>query len=312
MRAEPLVLPAPAKLNLFLRITGRRADGYHALQTLYQLLDFGDEVRLEPLENDTIERSVAIPGVDEASDLSLRAAHLLQQTAQAQGRPMGGARIGVSKAIPQGSGLGGASTDAASVLLGLNALWQCGFDRRQLAELGLRLGADVPVFVHGYSAWAEGVGERLQPVALGKRWYVLLFPDEGASTAELFADPTLRRDGVPVAPPAATEAERGWSQGYEATQGPPAGARDWCALGNDFAPVLLKRSSAVADAWRFLENFGTPRLTGTGSTLFLEASDESVASRLTSTLKNHYNVRAVGGLDRSPALESLDRGPAAA
>lgn len=283
MGTDVLTLPAPAKLNLFLHVTGRRDDGYHTLQTVFQLLDWGDRVRLERLAGERVERAAPVEGVSETEDLTLRAARALQAAARAEGRPFGGARIALDKHIPLGSGLGGASTDAASVLLGLNALWGCGFDRPALARLGLALGADVPVFVHGRSAWAEGIGERLQPLTLGERWYVLLFPGVGASTADLFADPRLRRDAPPLVPEAGT---------------------DWCALGNDFLPVLLERAPRVAEAYRFLEGFGTPRLSGSGSTLYLEAADRAAAERLTSALKIHYNGRAVRGLDRSAALDA--------
>jgi 4-diphosphocytidyl-2-C-methyl-D-erythritol kinase len=284
--AERLELPAPAKLNLFLHVTGRRPDGYHELQTVFQLLDWGDCVRLERTTAQDIRRGAEIDGVDVQSDLSLEAARRLQEEARATGRPWGGAVVTVDKQIPQGSGMGGASSDAATVLLGLNALWACGFDEDALAGIGRSLGADVPVFVRGRSAWAEGIGDKLTPLPLGPRWYVLVFPEEGADTAALFADPTLRRDAPRL----------------------EAGARnDLCALGNDFLPVLLRRCPGIADTYRSLGEFGTPRLTGSGSTLFLEAPDEAAATRLTSTLKNHYNVRAVRGTDRSPVLDALTR-----
>lgn len=281
-----LVLPAPAKLNLFLEITGRRPDGYHELQTVFQLLDWGDEVRLEVTGDDRLARTAPVPGVSEDQDLSLRAARALRDAARATDRPHGGARITLDKRIPQGSGLGGASTDAATVLLGLNHVWGCGFDTEALAELGLSLGADVPVFVRGRSAWGEGVGERLTPLALGERWYVLVFPGEGASTAELFADPDLRRD---------------------APRRSPGDWPDRCSRDNAFLPVLLKRRPDLAELMEKLAAHGAPRLTGSGSTLFLEAADEGQARRLTSDLKKHYNVRAVRGTDRSITLDDLRR-----
>lgn len=282
--ADRLTLPAPAKLNLFLRITGRRADGYHLLQTVFQLLDWGDEVCLELRGNGRIERLLPLPGVSETNDLSLRAARALQERARRENRPWSGAAIGLHKHIPRGSGLGGASTDAATVLHGLNRLWNCGFSITELAELALGLGADVPVFVHGRSAWGEGIGEVLEPLVLGERWYVLLFPEEGAATAELFADPDLCRDARPLE---------------------PGTVEDYGSLGNAFLPVLAKRSPAVARAAGDLARFGAPRLSGSGSTLFLEASDEMDANRLTTALKKHYNVRAVRGTDRSLLLDHL-------
>jgi 4-diphosphocytidyl-2-C-methyl-D-erythritol kinase len=279
--SESLVLDAPAKLNLFLRVTGRRPDGYHTLQTVFQLLDWGDEVRLTRLNRETIRRDVDIEGVPASRDLAVRAARALQGLAREQGRPFAGAAIAVRKRIPQGSGLGGASTDAASVLLGLNELWQCGFSPRQLAALALELGADVPVFVGGHSAWAEGVGEMLTPLVLGPRWYVLVFPGLEASTASLFSDPGLERDSAPLTLQA---------------------GEYLCAYGNCFLPVLRAREPMLDKTVRRLSEFGVPRLTGTGSTLFLEAADEGEANRLTTALKKHYNVRPVQGVDRSPAL----------
>ena len=279
-----LRLPAPAKLNLFLRITGRRADGYHELQTLFQLLDWGDELELHGLEKGRLERAGHVPGVPAEADLSLRAARLLQERAQALGRPWAGARITLHKAIPLGSGLGGASSDAATVLLGLNALWGSGFSRAELTALGARLGADVPVFVQGDSAWAEGVGERLSPLALGERHYVLLLPGAGLATREMFADPELRRDAAP------------WSMALpEALP----------ALENDFLPLALKRSGLLRDAFKALQSLGPARMSGSGSTLFLEAMNETHANELTTALKNNYNVRAVRGVDRSPVYGAL-------
>jgi 4-diphosphocytidyl-2-C-methyl-D-erythritol kinase len=284
--SESLVLDAPAKLNLFLRVTGRRSDGYHNLQTVFQLLDWGDEVALTHLEGDTIRRVTDIEGVPVSRDLSVRAARLLQDTARKEGRPFAGAEISIRKRIPQGSGLGGASTDAASVLLGLNALWGCGFDRQRLAALGLELGADVPVFVGGRSAWAEGVGEVLTPLNLGPRWYVLVFPGVEIATVGLFADPELERDAAPLALDADC---------------------DLCAHGNAFLPLLRRREPVIAEVLDQLSEFGVPRLSGSGSTLYLEAADESESDRLTTALKNHYNVRAVRGLDESPVLSALDQ-----
>ncbi|MEE4172841.1 MAG: 4-(cytidine 5'-diphospho)-2-C-methyl-D-erythritol kinase [Xanthomonadales bacterium] len=284
MKTDTLVLPAPAKLNLFLRITGRRPDGYHDLQTVFQLLDWGDDVSLTRLEDGSIRRGADIEGVAVDDDLSLRAATALGEAARSADRPFGGAEVTVHKRIPQGSGLGGSSTDAATVLLGLNHLWGCGFSLGQLAEIGLQLGADVPVFVRGRSAWAEGIGDDLEPVALGERWYVLVFPRVHAATACLFADPELERNS-----PALPRELRG----------------DLCAHGNAFLPVLKKREPAVAEAVERLSAYGAPRLSGSGSTLYLEAVDEAEAHRLTTALKNHYNVRAVRGLDESPLHAAL-------
>lgn len=280
---ERAAWPAPAKLNLFLRILGRRPDGLHELQTVFQLLDWGDELLIEPTGEAVIMRLAEIDGVPPEQDLSLRAARLLQAECEV-GQ---GARIQVRKRIPQGAGLGGASSDAATVLVALNHLWGCGLAPGELAELGLRLGADVPLFVLGHSAWAEGVGERLTPVSLGRRYYVLVFPGLHVSTAAIFADPELPRHSAPL---------------------DPAATPDFDALGNDCAAVVLQRYPQLRELASELTAHGRPRMTGTGSTLFLRAASPAQAAQLTTSLKSRYNVRAVGGVDRSPLLQRLASG----
>ncbi|HSM10064.1 MAG TPA: 4-(cytidine 5'-diphospho)-2-C-methyl-D-erythritol kinase, partial [Lysobacter sp.] len=187
--------PAPAKLNLFLRITGRRADGFHLLQTVFRLLDWGDTIRLRVRDDGRIRRhGESAAGVSETDDLAVRAADLLQKATKT---PIG-ADIIVEKRIPQGGGFGGGSSDAATVLVALDALWGTGLGIARLAELGLQLGADVPVFVHGRNAWAEGVGESLVPVDLPPAWYVLVDPGVPAPTAALYRTPELTRDAAPA------------------------------------------------------------------------------------------------------------------
>lgn len=278
--------PAPAKLNLFLHVTGRRPDGYHRLQTLFQLLDWGDEVQVEVTRGERIMRGIDIKGVDEDQDLAIRAARLLQ----AECRPGRGATISVHKRIPQGSGLGGASSNAATVLVALNRLWNCGLSPGRLAELGLSLGADVPVFIHGFSAVAEGVGEALRPVTLGERHYVLLMPGIHVSTADVFADPHLVRN-TPLLDLSAT------------------GAADWDALQgtrNDCEAVALRRHPQLRAAAETLSAYGPARMTGSGSTFFLPVPDASEAKRVTTALETRYNARAVRGVDRSALLERLE------
>ena len=274
--------PAPAKLNLFLHVTGRRADGMHELQTLYQLLDWGDQLHIEAVPDGEIRRVTGHPDIAEAEDLGIRAARLLQ----AESGCRQGARIGVQKHIPLGSGLGGGSSDAATVLLALNELWACGLTRAELAGLGLKLGADVPVFVHGHSAWGEGIGEHLKPVELGERHYVLVFPGPGISTREVFNDPLLGRD-TPRMEPDKTELS---------------------ACRNDCERVVLARHSGIRDVMADLAGYGNPRMTGTGSCIFLSTENKNAADSVTSRLKSRYNVRAVRGVDRSPLLQKLSRG----
>lgn len=272
--------PAPAKINLFLRVTGRREDGYHNIQTLFQLLDWGDQIRIRPTRSPDIIRLPASYAVPAAEDLVVRAAQLLQKNTGCRR----GAEIGVDKKVPLGSGMGGGSSDAATVLLVLNRLWDCGIGVDDLADLGRGLGADVPVFVRGHSAMAEGVGERLQPVSLGERHYVVLFPGFSISTAEIFSDPDLPRDSKPV-----SLAEAISGQG-----------------GNDCEIVVRKRFPVLAGIMDSLRDWGRPVMTGTGSAIFMAMSDKKSAMSTANALKTLYNVRAVRGVDRSALLERLD------
>lgn len=275
--------PAPAKLNLFLRITGRRPDGYHDLQTVFRLLDWGDTVRLRPRADGQVRRlGDAVPGLAEQDDLAVRAALLLQ----AEAKCPQGADIVVEKRIPPGRGLGGGSSDAATVLLALNHLWQLDWDRDRLAGLGLRLGADVPVFVMGRNAWAEGVGERLEPVTLPPAWYLVVDPGVHAPTAELFQSVELTRDAAPAT---------------------IAGFISGPGLGNAFEPVLRRREPAVEAAFVALARFGTPQLTGTGSACFVEFAEREAAESALAGLPGGLQAWVAPGADRSPLLDALER-----
>jgi len=273
--------PAPAKLNRFLHVTGRRADGYHELQTLFQLLDWGDEIGIEATGEPSVTRLTEVAGLPAGEDLIVRAALLLQRETSSRR----GARLRIRKRVPMGAGLGGGSSDAATVLLVLNRLWGCGLSVSELAALGAQLGADVPVFIHGDTALATGVGERLEPLSLGPRHYVLVFPGIAISTREVFADPGLRRDSPPLA---RAEAIAGVGR-------------------NDCAEVVFRRYPAVARAADAVSRWGRPLLTGTGSTLFLEMDSREQAIRATHQMKNLYNVRAVSGVDRSPLHQMLEQ-----
>ncbi|MFM2440966.1 MAG: hypothetical protein RLZZ349_693, partial [Pseudomonadota bacterium] len=184
---------APAKINLFLHITGQRADGYHLLQTVFRLLDFYDTIQLKPTQDGAIKRVNDIAGVPEAQDLCVRAAKLLQQYSQSRL----GVEIIVEKRIPMGGGLGGGSSDAATVLMALNRLWQLNLSRAELLSLGLQLGADVPFFIYGTNAWAEGVGEQLQTISLKEAYYLVLTPNVHVSTAQIFANKQLTKNAIP-------------------------------------------------------------------------------------------------------------------
>lgn len=280
--------PAPAKLNLFLRITGRRDDGYHALQTVFRFLDWGDTVHLRPRADGRIVRQGGtLAAVPEAGDLSLRAAKIMQDASNCRQ----GADIRVEKRIPLGGGFGGGSSDAATVLAGLSALWRLDLGVERLAELGATLGADVPVFVHGRNAWAEGVGDRLTPLDLPPAWYLVVDPGVHAETAALFQSPELTRNAAPATIVDFVSAQ--------ASQGPP--------LGNAFEPVLRRREPAVEAAFVALSRFGSPRLTGSGSGCFVEFADRGSAEAAHAALPPGLAAWVAAGASRSPLLEALER-----
>ncbi len=282
--AAELTLPAPAKLNLMLHILGRRADGYHELQTLFQFLDFGDELGFSLRNDGKICLHTPVDGVSHDSNLIVRAARLLQQ----QTGCTLGADIWLDKRLPMGGGIGGGSSDAATTLLGLNHLWQLHCSEDHLAALGLSLGADVPVFVRGHAAFAEGVGEKLQPVTLSEPWFLVAIPQVLVSTAEIFSDPELTRDTPPIKVRSLLE----------------GGGR------NDCQPVVQKRYSEVHNALILLNKFVPTRLTGTGACVFgsfpNQDDADKVARQLPATLPSFIaQGRNVSMLHRK--LETLVR-----
>ena len=270
---------APAKLNLFLHVTGRRTDGYHGLQTLFQLIDLCDTITISLRADGLIERPVGPAGVAPDADLTLRAALALQR-ACGTGQ---GADLRVHKRIPQGGGLGGGSSDAATALLALNELWDCGLSLDDLASLALPLGADVPVFIRGSSAWAEGVGERLTPVSLPEAWYVIIYPGVGVSTQEVFQSPELTRNS-----PLITIRAFFQSGGH-----------------NDCEPVVRARSPEVAAAIDWLAREGSAQLTGTGSCVFTARGSAAEAERLAARVPERWMSFVARGLNTSPVHEQL-------
>jgi len=275
------VWPAPAKLNLFLRITGRRSDGYHLLQTVFRILEWGDTVHIRVRDDGAVHRvGPAVPGVDEADDLTVRAANLLRSAANCSK----GADIRIEKRVPAGGGFGGGSSDAATVLVALDALWETGLGVERLAALGLQLGADVPVFVRGENAWAEGVGEQLSPVELPPAWYVLADPGVHAPTATLFKSPELTRDA-----PAATMSDFVSS----------------VPLGNAFEPVLRAREPAVEAVFAALSRIGSPRLTGSGSGCFVEFASREAAEAALVALPTGLRAWVAEGAQASPLHRAL-------
>jgi len=282
MGAEPLKslrLPCPAKLNLFLHVTGRRNDGYHELQTVFQLLDFGDEIEI----GGTAERNIAVrcPGLDLAKEdnLAWRAARRLQERFGVAA----GADIRIDKRIPVGGGLGGGSSNAATVLLALNRLWNLGCSTDELADVGVELGADVPVFVRGSSAWAEGTGECLRPLAIPPRHYLVIVPNCAVSTADVFSSRELTRNGSPITIAAFFE----------------GGGR------NDCESVVRRLYPEVDKALRWLEKFGRSRLTGSGACAFASFESKARAEAVYRELPGEWSGFVAAGIDRSPVPEAL-------
>jgi len=275
-----LILPAPAKLNLFLHITGRRNDGYHNLQTVFQLLDFSDQITLERNDSGRIRRLKGLESVPEESDLCMRAARLLKQHVKSPW----GVDISIEKILPIGGGIGGGSSDAATVLLGLNKIWGCQLELSQLAALGLELGADVPVFIHGYSAWAEGVGEQITPINLPENWFLVIYPKISVSTAEIFNDQALTRDCEPIKIARFLK------------------GNDFSQLSNVFDPVVRKQYPPIAAALDWLSQFSKARLTGTGSCLFAPFRCEEDANQVLEKLPNKWQGFVAKGVNQSPLL----------
>lgn len=269
--------PAPAKLNLFLHVVGRRADGYHLLQSVFRLIDRCDTVHLTLRDDGRVVRENALPGVPVDHDLTVRAARLLQAHAPAGA----GVSIRLEKVLPMGGGLGGGSSDAATVLLALNRLWQANLSREALQELALQLGADVPVFVFGQTAFAEGVGEILRPVGAPPAWYVVLIPPVQVPTATIFAAPELTRDtpAIKIAP-------------FSAGMGR-----------NDLQPVVVNRYPEVARHLAWLAQFGEARMTGSGACVFAAFGTEAAAREVLHQLPGTMRGFVAQGLDRHPLYD---------
>ncbi|PTA87750.1 4-(cytidine 5'-diphospho)-2-C-methyl-D-erythritol kinase [Kluyvera sp. Nf5] len=277
--------PAPAKLNLFLYITGQRADGYHTLQTLFQFLDYGDTLSFEPRTDGVIRLLTPIEGVQEEENLIVRAARLLMQQAHKTGRlPAGsGADIQIDKRLPMGGGLGGGSSNAATVLVALNHLWHCGLSVDELAELGLALGADVPVFVRGHAAFAEGVGEILTPVEPEEKWYLVAHPGVSIPTPTIFRDPELPRN----TPKRSIETLLK------------------CEFSNDCEVIARKRFRKVDEALTWLLEYAPSRLTGTGACVFAEFDTESAALQVLEQAPAWLRGFVARGVNLSPLASAL-------
>jgi 4-diphosphocytidyl-2-C-methyl-D-erythritol kinase len=267
--------PAPAKVNLFLHVVGRRADGYHLLQTVFRFLDIGDILRFTPRDDDAVVPALPLPGVPAAQDLTVRAALALRE-AGGIGR---GVTISLKKRLPLGGGLGGGSSDAATTLIALNQLWGCGLSSPELQRIGLALGADVPVFLHGRSTFAEGVGERFTDVTPAPAWYLVLVPPVAVPTAEIFGAPDLRRDTPAIVP-------ADWRDGFG---------------GNDLEPVACRLYPEVRRHLDWLRALGAPaRMSGSGACCFAEFGDEAAARAAHARLPADMRGFVARGIDRHP------------
>ena len=276
--------PAPAKLNLMLRVTGRRADGYHLLQTVFRFIDFGDSLRFRVRRDGVIARVHDIAGVAHEADLCVRAARLLQRVS---GTPLG-ADIKLEKRLPLGGGLGGGSSDAATTLLALNHLWRLALTRLQLIDFAIKLGADVPVFVFGENALAEGIGEQLKALELPPAWYVVLCPPVAVPTAAVFAHPDLKRDSKKVT-----------IQGFSGA----GGGNIFVAAGNDLQALVIRLYPEVARHLAWLSGFGAAMMTGSGACVFAPFDSEAAARQVLAQLPADMRGFVAQGLPRHPLYE---------
>ncbi len=272
--------PAPAKLNLMLRIVGRRDDGYHLLQTVFQFVDLCDWLTFYPSDDGEVRLLKTIPGVAENDDLTVRAAKLLKNETGCRH----GVRIQIEKNLPMGGGLGGGSSDAATTLIVLNKLWGLELPQERLLTMGLMLGADVPVFVHGHASWAEGVGEKLQSIDIPEKWFVIIKPECHVETKQIFCAKNLTRDSKYITMHDFIEGDHK----------------------NDCLPVVSQLYPLVAGALGELSGFAESRLTGTGACVFAEFDSRSEAQNAFESLKRKWVAYLAKGMNKSPLLELLN------
>jgi 4-diphosphocytidyl-2-C-methyl-D-erythritol kinase len=277
--------PAPAKLNLFLHVVGRRPDGYHLLQTAFQLIDHGDLLHFTLRDDDRIVRTTELAGVPEESDLIVRAARLLQTAATAKfpGKVFG-ADIAIDKQLPMGGGLGGGSSDAATTLMALDHLWQTGLTRQELMALGLQLGADVPFFIFGRNAFAEGIGEQMQAIDTPPTWFVVIEPGVSVPTARIFSSPELTRDSKPVRITDFSRAIAGYGK-------------------NDLQVVACKLFPPIAEAVEWLGHYGDARMTGSGACVFCGFAQESKADEVLESVPAYWKAWKAKALARHPLVD---------
>lgn len=286
MRAALHDCPAPAKLNLFLHVTGRRADGYHLLQSVFQLIDLCDTLHFDLRDDGAILRTTEIAGVPADSDLCVRAARLLQATASGRGSAARGVDIAIDKRLPMGGGIGGGSSDAATTLIALNHLWQTGLSRDELMQLGLQLGADVPFFLLGQNAFVEGIGEQLTPIATPPAWFVLVHPGVLVPTPDIFQSAELTRNSKVV------------TMSDFSKRLPVFGK-------NDLQAVAARAFPPVADALQWLSDHGDARMTGSGACVFAAFPSENDADAVLRQVPPRWRSWKARALDRHPLASLL-------
>ncbi|VAW60355.1 4-diphosphocytidyl-2-C-methyl-D-erythritol kinase [hydrothermal vent metagenome] len=275
--------PAPAKLNLFLQITGQREDGYHNLQTVFQFLDVADRLRFVVREDEKIVRKTDNEGIKSEDDLVIKAANALQAASGVNK----GADIYLQKILPMGGGVGGGSSDAATTLVVLNYLWNAGLSEDELAETGLSLGADVPVFIRGHAAFAEGVGEKLEAISPLESWYLMVQPDVHVSTSEIFTHAQLTRDSSII-------------KTCDLQIGTANEAQKFAELGNVFEPIVAKQHPEIADVIQYLRKYTQARLTGSGACVFGVFENKEAAQNVLAQLPDYWTAFVARGLNCSP------------
>jgi 4-diphosphocytidyl-2-C-methyl-D-erythritol kinase len=277
---------APAKLNLFLHVTGRREDGYHLLQSVFQLIDLHDVLHFDLRDDGEIVRSTEVAGVPADTDLIVRAARLLKETAAARSIEVPGASIAIEKRLPMGGGIGGGSSDAATTLIALNHLWNTGFSRAELMKLGVQLGADVPFFLLGRNAFVEGIGERLTPMVTPATWFVLIHPGVSVPTPAIFTAPELTRDTKAVTIADFSKCLPGFGK-------------------NDLQAVAARAFPPVADALEWLSDAGDARMTGSGACVFAAFASETEADAVLMTVPSRWRAWKTKTLDAHPMATLL-------
>ena len=290
MRHSLLHCPAPAKLNLFLHVTGRRPDGYHLLQTVFQLIDFGDTLHFILREDSHIRRTTDVEGIPENEDLIIRAAQLLQAETFRRTGKKPGADIAIEKRLPAGGGLGGGSSDAATTLMALNSLWECGISQNELMHMGLQLGADVPFFIFGRNAFAEGIGEKLSPVDTPDAWFVVIHPNISVPTSAIFASEELTRN----------------TEKIKMLDFPTYLTKNGFLGKNDLQSVAIKLYPPVLKAITWLDRFADARMTGSGACVFARFDSEAEADEVVSRIPGEWNGWKARGLKIHPLDEILE------